>query len=221
MDTTAGMGMGVADMMQSSAGLEGAGLLVNALNPQTAVAAQQAADEGADKSLMSAANLEGKRLSNQAARDTATDRQTEIQQQGFAENAALQSAGRDVAIVQDYGTMLGAVGTETFPSQAKGIMGGMRLQMLDLIRRTTEAGALQQAEIELFNEVIPEYDEWIKLTPATREGKMQQFQYWMQTKGEDAALAQGRSIQDVPNLGRSYEEIIRPISGTNLQRGWE
>ncbi|MCP4000089.1 MAG: hypothetical protein GY727_04180 [Gammaproteobacteria bacterium] len=124
--------------------------------------------------------------------------------------AQLQSAARDLALVKDFGTMLGQVGTETLRTQDRGIMAAQRFQMLDMIRRTTEAGALQQAEIELFNEIIPEHDEWIKFSEGERQGKLQQFEYWMQSKAQDKALALGLDFSAIPDLSRSYQEITRP-----------
>ncbi|MCP4001669.1 MAG: hypothetical protein GY727_12230 [Gammaproteobacteria bacterium] len=135
---------------------------------------------------------------------------TGIAQTERAAQAQLRAAARDLALVQDFSTMLNEVGTETLRTQDRGIMAAQRFQMLDVIRRTTEAGAMQKSEIELFNEIIPEHDEWIKFSEGERQGKLQQFEYWMRGKAEDMALAQGLDFSAIPDLSRNYQEITRP-----------
>jgi hypothetical protein len=191
-------------------------------NPQaTSLMDQQAMAQ--DQQMAEASLLQGERSlknevdvakENRARTGEARAQQTfdmNIAEGDRAAQSQLQNAARDIAVVQDYSTMLKEVGTETFKTQDRGILGAQRFQMLDMIRRTTEAGALQQAEIELFNAIIPEYDEWIKLTTGEREGKLQQFEYWMKTKAQDKALAAGLTYADIPELGRTYQEMTRPL----------
>jgi hypothetical protein len=211
-DTTAGLGMGVADMLQSSMGVPGAQALIDQNNPalQDQLMAEASLLQG-ERSLKNEVDVAKE---NRARTGEARAQQTfdmNIAEGDRAAQSQLQNAARDIAVVQDYSTMLKEVGTETFKTQDRGILGAQRFQMLDMIRRTTEAGALQQAEIELFNAIIPEYDEWIKLTTGEREGKLQQFEYWMKTKAQDKALAAGLTYADIPELGRTYQQMTRPL----------
>ena len=199
-ETSAGQGYAIAQMLESSYGPEAAASM--ATLPEAPQPPQTPADYRAAQTFA------------QGQEDRVKAQQLKVSQ----DMAVMQTAGQDIALVQNYATMLRTVGTETFKTQDRGIMAAQRFQMLNLIARTTEAGALQRAEIELFQAIIPEHDEWIKISTGEREGKLQQFEHWMRGKAEVKAMALGLDFSAIPDLSRSYEEMTRPLP-TGFDRG--
>jgi hypothetical protein len=150
----------------------------------------------------------------------ATDREQAIQAAQQVENqriggitAAMNASGQDVGVVQDMKTLYDTVGSETFPTAAKGAFAGLRFRALNAIARTTEAGALQQAEIELFNSILPEGTEWTSFGRAEKMARLNQLEYWFKQKADNTATATGENIKagDYYNYGREYHDILGPV----------
>jgi hypothetical protein len=152
------------------------------------------------------ANLQRKRqqiqLANQDRLNTMDDRT-----RGFAE--PLMDRARGIGTYRDMSTILKNVGTETLPGPVKGRYAALRFQGLNRIRETTEAGALQQAEIELFNEILPSGDDFFNLSNSERIARLSELERWEQAKFDDGLTLSGGqfSAEDFPTYERSWDEL--------------
>lgn len=137
-----------------------------------------------------------------------------------ATNSTLREMGQGVGVVQDMRTLMDNVGQETLPTAARGAMRGLRFRALNMIARTTEAGALQQAEIELFNSIIPEGDAWTGLSQQEQYARLNQLEYWFTQKLENEMIAQGLDPQqagDYLQFGREYDDILGQVPGGSVE----
>ena len=127
--------------------------------------------------------------------------------------AGLREYGQEVGVIQDMRTLYQTVGSETLPTAAKGAFSGLRLRGLNAIRRTTESGALQEAEIKLFNEILPEGTEWTDFGRAEKMARLNQLEYWFTQKLENQIMASGEdyAAADYLNFGRDYDSILGPV----------
>jgi len=136
------------------------------------------------------------------------------EQQAAAERfAGYRAMGQDVGVIQDMRTLFDVVGSETLPTAAKGAFNALRFRGLEAIRRTTEAGALQQAEIELFNQILPEGDSWTDLGREEKYARLNQLEYWFKQRLENALIAGGDAygVDDFTGFGREFDAILSDV----------
>lgn len=127
--------------------------------------------------------------------------------------AGLDSIGQDIGAVQDMRTLYQTVGSETLPTAASGAFQGIRLRLLNSLRQATESGALQQAEIELFNEILPEGKEWTSMGRAEKMARLNQLEYWFGQRLDNAITASGEDFDrsEFTRFGRDYDSILGPV----------
>ena len=192
------------------------GLLANPQAPlQQGIQRQQQALQQQEQQVagqqqqQAAATFEGQLLQNAKAQQELEQRQTTFHRSENQRLMPFLTAGRDLGVVQDMGTILRTVGTETFPTAAKGSFNALRFRVIDAIRRTTEAGALQAAEIEFFESLVPEGDALFNLTPAERFARLNELERWWRGKLEDQLLLDdsGLTVEDFDRFGRTFDEI--------------
>lgn len=139
----------------------------------------------------------------------------EYQRVEMMRNKPLIGQARAMARTQELINLRAAVGSEKWPTEEKGRYNAIRKLKINDIRQTFEAGALQQAEIEFFNDLIPEGDEWFNLGEDEKRARLEELEYHERQNLEDALLLDGRglTLDDLAgySTGRSYQEMMAPL----------
>ena len=179
-------------------------------NPQYSEAARQAEQQGlmAQQQAQVKAQGEAQALENQLLRENA------------AVMKPLMAGRRSLNAARDLRTLTSEGGSVLFPGKSRGAYKALRFQGINAIRETTEAGALQAAEIEFFESIVPSYDDWIKLSNAERIAQNKELEYFFETKLRDDLQASGQGIDfaEFMGEGRTIDQILTPgqPEGTNL-----
>ena len=139
-----------------------------------------------------------------------------LENQLLRENAAvmkpLMAGRRSLSAARDLRTLTTEGGDVRFPGKSRGAYKALRFQGINAIRETTEAGALQAAEIEFFESIVPAYDDWIKLSDAERIAQNKELEYFFETKLRDDLQSSGQGIDfaEFMGEGRTIDDILTP-----------
>lgn len=152
--------------------------------------------------------------------------QYQAQQRQLAEQNAFNAAarplftqGNDIANVRDMKNLLAEEGKLVLPGQAKGTYSVLRGQLLNSIRRQFEAGALQQAELEFFQTLLPDATTWTSLSQNERMAMLNELEYQMLQQLTIAAGTSGYDFQ-VNQLIRPTRSVDELLTG-GVPQGFE
>ncbi len=175
---------------------------------------QGVANRQARRGAEAQAELNQQALALQAAQaqQNALLEQDQLVQQRLARVAPIQQSARNVGMINEIATLNRAVGTESLPTQAAGRYGVLRDRLLNALRQEFEAGALQQAELEFFESLLPEFDAWTGIGAAEREAQLAELAFWFNQTLEDRILLSGLDVSaadfaDV-TAGRSLNDLM-------------
>lgn len=154
----------------------------------------------------------------------AYDRQRTLNLERSGNRAVFTALGQEIGAIQDMRTLYDEVGSETLPTAEKGAFDALRFRTLNTLRKLTESGALQQAEIELFNSLIPEGDEWTSLGRAEKYARLNQLEYWLKQNLENQIMATGMdsefSVADFDTYGREFDAILGEVPPGSVPGGF-
>lgn len=153
---------------------------------------------------------------NQAAEDRSFELMQRQQEMANAQQAALQGAqdafigkakplrdmGRDMGNIDDMRTLLANEGKILAPGKASGIYTSLRGQLLNSLRKQFEAGALQAAELEFFETLLPDAGMWGQLSQNERMAMLNEMKFQYGTRLDDELM--------FSNTGLTREQVIRP-----------
>lgn len=152
--------------------------------------------------------------------------QYQAQQRLMAEQNAFNAAarplftqGNDIANVRDMKNLLAEEGKLVLPGQAKGTYSVLRGQLLNSIRRQFEAGALQQAELEFFETLLPDAAAWGSLSQNERMAMLNELEYQMLQQLTIAAGTSGYDFQ-INQLIRPTRSVDQLLTG-GLPQGFQ
>ncbi len=142
---------------------------LGALSPQ-AVAAQQFAAQQAMRQAQTAASAEAR---NQYMFEQYGGLTPQEHGSRVVELGGLQAG---INQVEDLRTLSNQLGREVLPGAARGAYSALRGQALNALRVQFEAGALQAAELEFFESLLPEFGIWSSLSEAERNTQLGELQ---------------------------------------------
>ena len=115
------------------------------------------------------------------------------------------------AAIIDLQTLNREFGKEVLPGRAKGAYLGMRGKLVNTVRLSIEAGALQEGELKFIENLLPDFGAWSTISADQREVQLNELDRWldntnlgfmMTTPGSDKVVAgmppvQGRDIDTI------------------------
>ena len=120
--------------------------------------------------------------------------------------------------IEDLRTLNNEFGREALPGRARGAYSALRGQVLNTLRLQFEAGALQAAELEFFESMIPTFDTFASLSSAQRDIQLKTLQ-------DQIGMTLQGWVMSTPNtqmpevFGRPIGEILGeppPPAGTEV-----
>lgn len=124
----------------------------------------------------------------------------------------LVGSGRNLENIRSMRNLLAQEGRMSIAgSPERGAYSSLRGQLLNAIREQFEAGALQQAELEFFETLLPSADAFTTSTQGERMAMINELEYQFRTKlQDDIALSgiDGLHIDHFAGPGRSVTDIL-------------
>jgi len=148
------------------------------------------------------AQIEQAKLDRQAAAD-AQARLQKLQ--------PLRTQGRSIENVRTMKNLMANEGRLMGPSPERGAYNSLRGQLLNTMRLMFEAGALQQAELEFFETLLPDASTFSATSQGERMAQLNELEYQLTAKLEDSLLFSGEaglSVGDFAGRGRTVDELI-------------